>query len=986
MGRHVELVAELEAFVRAEPTRERAVGQLMLALYRSGRQADALAAYRRFRQTLNTTLALEPTQALRDLERQVLLQDPALAPPVTLRPDQERRLPITVAAVGLGEAELDAEAYAQATARAREAVRLVFERHGAVVERAGNAVVGLFGTPTPNEDDAVRALAATREALAAVGGSCAGIASGDSFGSESVAVEQALRLMARAEPGGLEVDALTRSRARPRELRLDRRLAGRTAEQSRLLDLYDNVIANDRSALAVLVGPPGIGKSRLAEELAAAVNDRTRVLRTRCLSYGDGIGLLPAAELIRAAAGLPAHAAATAARIRLELLLADDDRAPAAVEQLLDVLGLADESADGAPGWAVRRLLDAVTRGSSTLVLVDDLHWAAPAFLEVLERLADPLPAALLVVATCRTDPDVPAERISLAPLPSAACEEIVVEMLGRNVDTSLLHRLVERSGGNPLFLEELVRASELDDVETLPPSIQSLLASRIERLPDRERDLLGRCSVLGRSFTLAKVNELADDVAEPLAQLIAAHLLKPAAAAADDLEFRHGLIRDAAYASLPLALKAELHARVAAGLDLEPTGVRERDALTVHHLDQAYRARATLGDPDLAAAAATLADRAGTLAHTLLAQGDAYAARSLLERVLELDPDRALARIELGRARYDAGDLAAADGAWSLAGDERARVGRIEVRLHTDPECDLEAAGAEIDELIVALRKRGDDDGTVEALLARAYVSLTRGRIAELDATLDDALALAKNRSRAEAEMLFLVCGASWYGPLPVSEGIRRCEMVLAGARERPIVEAAALQALGVLRAMAGEADLARETVAASRQIRRDIGQDLGAAASAIDAGLVELLAGEYAAAEAVLRAGYEELERLGEKGYFSTLAALLAEAVEAQGRADAARTLARASAAAAAPDDVASHVSWRVAEARALARLGQSGEALAREAVEIAERTDFTLLRADAWAALGEIETAAEILALKGLSKPAIDAWLRVPAAARR
>lgn len=233
---------------------------------------------------------------------------------------------------------------------------------------------------------------------------------------------------------------------------------------------------------------------------------------------------------------------------------------------------------------------------------------------------------------------------------------------------------------------------------------------------------------------------------------------------------------------------------------------------------------------------------------------------------------------------------------------------------------------------------------------------------------------------------MLFLVCGASWYGPLPVQEGIRRCEMVLAGARERPIVEAAALQALGVLRAMAGEADLARETVAASRQIRRDIGQDLGAAASAIDAGLVELLAGEYAAAEAVLRAGYEELERLGEKGYFSTLAALLAEAVEAQGRADAARSLARASAAAAAPDDVASHVSWRVAEARALARLGQSGEALAHEAVEIAERTDFTLLRADAWAALGEIETAAEILALKGLSKPAIDAWLRVPAAARR
>jgi hypothetical protein len=190
-------------------------------------------------------------------------------------------------------------------------------------------------------------------------------------------------------------------------------------------------------------------------------------------------------------------------------------------------------------------------------------------------------------------------------------------------------------------------------------------------------------------------------------------------------------------------------------------------------------------------------------------------------------------------------------------------------------------------------------------------------------------------------------------------------------------------LQSLGVLRAMAGEFDLGRESVTVSRAIRRDIGQDLGAAASAIDAGLVELLAGDYAAAESVLRSGQAALERLGEKGYFSTLTALLACAVEAQGRAEEARDLARASAEAAAPDDVASQVHARAAEARALARLGATAEAeaVAREAVAIADATDFSLLRADAWAALGAVDAALGILREKGLGAAAIRAWIRAP-----
>lgn len=1036
LARHAEALPELEALVRDEPLRERAVAQLMLALYRSGRQADALGVYRRFRHELNETLGLDPDQELRELERRILSQDPTLAPPATdPRPAAPRRLPLTVAAVGLepdGDAGLDVEAYAKISAQVREAVRLALERHGGAVERAGGSIVARFGVPAPNEDDALRATLASRAALAAVDAlrdesgarlpihARAGVATGESFGGESPAVERALRLQAGAAPGELVVDDETRARARPRDLRLDRPLAGRAPERRRLAALFDNAVRDRRSAFVTLVGPAGIGKSRLAEDLAASAAS-ARVLRTRCLSYGDGIGLLPAAELVRGAAGLAADAAADAARVRLTELLADDDRAGAAVEQLVDVLGLGGEVGERDHGWAVRRLLEVVGERSPLLAIVEDLHWADSRFVEIVERLADPIAAPVVVVATAR---DVPGARLGgdvleLAPLEPAACEQIVTELLGAEIESRSLRLLVERSGGNPLYLEEIVRdlresgrlhageAWRLDDVGAAPPPpLQSLLASHLESLPEAELDLLSRCAVLGRAFRLVELAALAAgaETAEPLAAAVRDGLLQPSPGS-DDLEFRHVLIRDAAYASLSLESKAELHERFAHYLETDADSGPEREALAVYHLDQAHRARSTLTPhaPRLVAAATELAARTRSLGRALLARGDAAAASALLARTVELDPDDRLAAVLLGRARLDTGELQAADDAFALAAndrpDDRARLGRLEVRLHTDPTYDLDAAGREVATLLDGLRRLGDDDGTVEALLASAYVSLMRGRIEELGATLEEALAVARRsgRSRAEAEMLFLLCGSCWYGPLAVPEGIARCEEVLAAARERPIVEAAALQALAVLRAMGGEYETARSLVARSRSIRREMGQVVGAAASAIDAGIVELLAGEHAAAERVLRGGYAELEQLGETGYFSTLAALLAEALEAQGRLDEARELARAAASAAAAWDAASQVGWRAAEARALARAGASADAeqVAREAVRIADATDLSLLRGEAWSALADVAAAAgdaaggeqaranaiEVLERKGLAPPAVAAWARVP-----
>ncbi|HEX7083840.1 MAG TPA: BTAD domain-containing putative transcriptional regulator [Gaiellaceae bacterium] len=1030
LGRHAVLVPRLEAFARAEPFRERPAGQLMLALYRSGRQADALDVYRRFRQRLSESLGLEPGPELRALERRVLEHDPALAPPRATPPDPpaHRRLPLTAVAIGFAAPDADdVEAYGRIVAGAREAARLALERHGAAVERiAGSGLLGLFGTPVAHEDAAGRALRAAREAVDDVIGlageaarfgvrlrASAGVASGEVYAGESPAIEQALRMLRDAPAGEVIADDTTRLRARERELRLDRPPAGREREQRLLRDAFEATVRERRGRAVALVGPPGIGKSRLAADLLASLDGVAHLLRTRCLPYGDGVGLLPAIDLVRAAAG-------TVSPEGLSALLGGDERAAAAVEALVDLVGGTREPATEEPGWAVRRLLERLARTAPVVVWVDDLHWAARPFLEVVEQIVAPGDAPILVVATARALPDarLEPEEIALGPLTIDGCAALVGDLLGAaELDPGVTARLVDASGGNPLFLEELVlhlrdtgRLREEDDGWLLegpvsaPPSIQTLIAARLERLPAAERDLLARASVAGRGFSLAALADLVDgDPGEPLVSLVGSGLVQPADGEEQDFEFHHLLVRDAAYASLPLELRGDLHARHAAWIEREAVAApREREALAVYHLDQSHRARAALApdDPGLADAALRLAERTAELGRTLLGRGDAAAAAALLARAYELAPDDRVG-VELGRAHMDVGDFAAADEAFAAAegGDlaERARLGRLEVRLHTDPSSDLAAADVEVDRTLASLERAGDADGVAEAWLARAYLATVRARAAELGEIVERALvhARATARLRAETWLLFLVCSVCWYGPLPVDDGIRRCEQVLAEARDRPGLEAAALQSLAVLRAMRGEVDEARTLVASSRAIRREIGQRIGAAASSIDAGIVELLAGDYAGAEDVLREGHDELERLGEQGYHSTVLSLLAEAVGAQGRHGEARELARATAEASGEDDVVSQIGWRCVEARALAADGdgEAAEALAAEAVALGEATDFAIARAQAATALADVRAArgdaggaaqaraaaAELLARKGCAESAIRAWTR-------
>ncbi len=380
------------------------------------------------------------------------------------------------------------------------------------------------------------------------------------------------------------------------------------------------------------------------------------------------------------------------------------------------------------------------------------------------------------------------------------------------------------------------------------------------------------------------------------------------------------------------------------------------------------------------------IAGRAAALGRLLLARGDAGAAAGLLVRSLELRASDAVA-VDLGRAHLDVGEFAAAAAAFAAASGPRARLGSIDVQLRIEPGTDVAAVAAVVAELRVELEQNADQVGLTEALLTTAYLDVARGDAASLTRNLDEALRFARRagQSRAEGWILFLLCGACWYGPLPVAEGIARCERIRDEASGRPTVEASALQSLGVLKAMNGQFDEARDLVAASRAIRRDIGQLVGAAASAIDEGIVELFAGDREAAVLTLCEGTAELERLGEKGYYSTAAALLAEALQALGEKDEARRLVRAVEQAAAPDDVVSQVGRRAVEARLLAATDvATATALARETTILAGETDFPLLRAQAWAALADVlgdetvrQTARLQLEPKGCAREAIENW---------
>ena len=956
LGRHADVVAQLDALIAEHPYRERLRAQQMLALYRSDRQADALQAYQDARHALVEELGIEPGERLRELERAILAQDPALAapeaaaraatapaaaPPAPV--ERAARRLVTVLSAGAGT-ELDAEVVHALLDR----FGVVVERHGGSVEDvSGDVMVGVFGLAELHEDDALRATRAARELHAERAGLRLGVESGEVFvggGARRASghvFTLAAALQASAAPGETHLGERVRALLRDAERPARSPFVDRGGELASLRAAFAGALEQRACRLVSVIGPAGIGKSRLAHELAAGLDATT--LTGGCPSYGEGVTYRPLAEIVAQLGGEEGVAT----------LLGDG---PAA-QKVLAAAGMSEGLAQAEETfWAVRRLLEAAAGERPLVVVLEDLHWAEPTLLDLVDYLAvfsSGQPLLLVCVARPELLEARPAwtqpahEVVVLDPLPQAHARRLV--SAAADIEPGAAERIVETAEGNPLFLEQLVAVGAAPG--ELPTSIQAVLAARLARLDPDERAVLEDASVQGRSF-YADAEIVPEATAARLVALAQRQLIRPERsqlAGHDAFRFGHALIREAAYRNLPRRRRAELHEAVARWLDDRPGA---HDETAGHHLAEAHDARAALGEPDPALARAA-ADRLAAAAEAALLRGDPSAGARLLERAASLRGDGELLPA-LGAALFEAGRVEDAarvlEEAVAGARDPRQRARALVelelVRLETDPA----AAGRVSDADWAPLA--GDARGECRVELVRGRLAWDPGRVAEADA------AWARAGTRAEEagleRDLFEIVGwravAAALGPVPAEAAIRRLEGFRAVVAASPIATASVLNPLAYLHAMSGDLARAEALLAEAGTILDELA-GLGAGISHLEA-FVRLLAGQPERAEALLREDVELLSAMVEGSALATTKALLARAVFAQGRPEEAAELAAEAGRLTAPQDVLTQGLWRGARAQALAHAGRHDEglALAREAVAALERTDLLSHRGDA------------------------------------
>jgi class 3 adenylate cyclase len=824
---------------------------------------------------------------------------------------------------GLGE-HLDPESLRSLLSGWYEAMRTAIERHGGTVEKfIGDAVMAVFGLPQVHEDDALRAVRAALEMRTAlerlnetleplgrpplrirIGINSGEVVTGD--GSTTLvtgdAVNTAKRLEQAAAADEILIGETTRrlvdnatelepapalsakgkrlpvaawrvvqaiAGAAPIARRLDARLVGRSSELARVRAEHAAAGRERTCRLLTVYGAAGIGKSRLARELLDAVRHEARVLTTRCLPYGDGLTFMPLTDLVRSVGSDEDIVRAVAAEPDAELIAR---RVRAAFES-----GTTQTTEE--TFWAIRRLLEALARDRPLLVCVEDVHWAQPTFLDLLEYVAGwSRDAPILILCLARPElldarPRWGGTSITLEPLTEAEAQELLDELSAEwPVPPEALSAIAEAAEGNPLFVEQMVAMLAETGRTEVPPTIQALLAARLDQLHPLERGLLERAAVAGREFSRGAVADLSPveergAVGATLLALVRKELVRPqpsAIAGDDGFRFRHALIREAAYGEIPKSTRAELHERFADWLAAHGDG----DELAGYHLEQAHGCRADLGVDDAATAerAARLLAAAGRRA---FGREDMPAAANLLERALALSGlggDRPAIVRELGVARWRIGDLANATAATdeaielaAVAGDLRqewhARLDRAaRIRVQRGHDDDLAAVATEAVRVFGSL---GDDRGLSQAWRRLALVSLTDWRFADAAEQAGRALEHARRAGDGSenAGLADVLCTALLFGAEPADAASRRCLELLDELEPAQPVTAAVSSTLAVLRAMQGSFAESRALRVEAAAIYDGLGARLQRAGLAELSASAELLAGDLEAAERELR-----------------------------------------------------------------------------------------------------------------------------------
>jgi len=756
--------------------------------------------------------------------------------------------------------------------------------------------------------------------------------------------------------------------------RSDIPLVGRTSELASLRAELTASADRGESRLVTVIGTAGVGKTRLVSELVAEVGEHATVAGGRCLPYGDGITFWPLTELIRRLGGEEAVAAAV-----------NDEPDAALVVERLGVLRGSGAAPPEELFWAVRRLFEALARPRPLVVVLEDVHWAEPMLLDLVEhvsRWSRDAPILLLCVAR----PELLEERpqwegvvVRLEPLSSLEATELLDALdIGEILSPELRGRVTDTAQGNPLYTEQLFamladEARVAAELVALPPTIQALLDARLDRLDPGERNVLERAAVIGKEFWPGAVGFLGETdevLGTTLLTLVRREFVEPAVSSfpgEDGFRFRHALIRDAAYGGIPKRTRADLHERFAGWLELH----RGRDELRGYHLEQAYRYRDELGSLDDHSRA--LGQQAGDLltaaGRSALARDDVPAAVNLLERGAALLPRTGASRgyvlLDLGIAVMRSGAFAAAEGALEEAltlaranGDRRlelrALIEREFFRIFTNAGTTPKEITRVAQIAIPALEELGDHAGLAKAWHLLSEPSVDACLWGERAAALEHALEHAW-RAKDAREATFLASSlmqAIQFGPTPVDAAIDRAQRFLRGTQGDQLFTASILSSLAVLLAMRGEFDEARAQWASAQAPLEDLGMALRRAIRSIDASTIELLAGDAEAAERELRTGYRMLEEIGDLHVRPTVAAYLAAVLAQERRSAEAEEFGHFAESHAWEDDIVTQVMWRVARAQVLAPAGEAAEAdqLAGEAVGLAAPTDFLDLQGTA------------------------------------
>ena len=1074
------LVPELERLCREYPFRERFPAQLMLILYRSGRQADALAVYSRTRETLREELGLDPCFELRELQRAILSHDGSLSIPAPAseqngsRPGAgHHRKTVTVVfsefsySLASGERP-DPEALGRIRARFVDAATVVLGRHGGMVQApVGERLMAVFGVPTVHEDDALRAARASHELRVRISKLAHEVAASHhlnfEFGigletgeviaedrddratvtGEPVVVAERLAQAARGEVivgagAWASVGELIKLEPAPRPG--DGGYGGPIARW-RLVDsvpvdtpsrknLVDTLFIGRRDELATLFralirakhrskahtvnvwGHAGVGKSRLLQEFASRVSSDTTILTGRCLPYGESIAYWPLREMIRMAGADE--------QVSIARILEKAAGAERANEVISSLLGLGSETpaiTREEAFWSVRLLLEQLARRRPLVAVFEDVHWAEPSFFDLITYLTErPVDAPLLIVCLARPEAmdgrasrrGQEVETIELDPLADEEAEQLLANLgWGSNAMGEAGIRITKMAGGNPLFLEQLAAWAERSPGQAeeppIPPTIQALLAARLDLIGPEDRTVLDRAAVVGTEFTLTALEAQLPDhtrssVRSNLESLVRQRILRPVQSSepmTDAFRFRHALIRDVVYWAISKALRAEIHETYADWL-ASNEGLRpgESDELLGHHLEQAARCRAEISpsDPHSRELGYRAGIRLSAAGRRAMTHGDVPGATSLLERAAALLPRQDAARVallpDLGEALAEAGRLGEGRTILSEAIEIAKEVddpavywralcadGWWRLRVDRAPRDDLEQLAQDA---IRGLQEADTDAGLAHAWRLLAEVRHSRGQYEQAGVALERAFEHAQRAgSRHEGFASLSVLGVALiHGPVPVPEAISTLSRIRRRIAGDPPLEAAVFRPLGGLRALQGRVDEGRRLIDRARTIFEEFGWRWALASIPFVSALVEDRAGDLARAQTELRRGAELFGQMGERGAQATMLGGLglAETLYQLGRHDEAEECAERSLSLTPPDYMEDLALSNAVRAKVLAHRGRFEEAerLVRRTEEFARSTDSFIIRT------GTVLAVSEVLQLSGRAHEAIP-WAR-------